>query len=558
MTFKLPIEYNHKTKPISKNIHHDINLLGKHNLYQYIFNPSTKIGKQLLPKWNAMYSYDVKFLQDSQKLYKTLDLKPVSNLDEIYDKWSQFKDQDNFLITYNYVDWDILKWLNEQSLFLQLLSINTIISPLLTILFPLVILFIPFLLLKYQRIHITFQKYYDILKMLFKRHPVGQLFTLEASNIKQKAYAVASIGLFLFQIYQNVKSCITFYQNMNSIFTMIDVLKCFLQKTNILLETCIDKISKYPSHQLFQSRLVREKDKITDILTKFKTIHYSNFGVKAMNMGAGLKLFYQLYNHGDLKETIDYAIEFNGYLDHISNLQKSIKLGKLNTCKFKKNSYLFKEAYYAPLDHKTAVKNSYNLRHNYVITGPNAAGKTTLLKTTLSNILISQQIGFGFYKKAVFYPYTYLHSYLNIPDTADRDSLFQAEARRCKEILDIVDSKKSTETIFCIFDELYSGTNPYEATASAESFLNYLSYKDNVSYMITTHYVDLCKKLENDKTKNFSMKINKKDSGIEYTYQLKKGISQIKGGIHVLEQLNYPKKIVNSTKDLLLNSFSKY
>ena len=52
--------------------------------------------------------------------------------------------------------------------------------------------------------------------------------------------------------------------------------------------------------------------------------------------------------------------------------------------------------------------------------------------------------------------------------------------------------------------------------------------------------------------------INKKDSGIEYTYQLKKGISKIKGGIHVLEQLNYPKKIVNSTKDLLLNSFSKY
>lgn len=552
MTFKLPIEYNHKTKPISKNIHHDINLLGKHNLYQYIFNPSTKIGKQLLPKWNAMYSYDVKFLQDSQKLYKTLDLKPVNNLDEVYDKWSQFKDQDNFLITYNYVDWDILKWLNEQSLFLQLLSINTIISPLLTILFPLVILFIPFLLLKYQRIHITFQKYYDILKMLFKRHPVGQLFTLEASNIKQKAYAVASIGLFLFQIYQNVKSCITFYQNMNSIFTMIDVLKCFLQKTNILLETCIDNISKYPSHQLFQTRLVREKDKITDILAKFKTIHYSNFGEKAMNMGTGLKLFYQLYNHGDLKETIDYAIEFNGYLDHISNLQKSIKLGKLNTCKFKKNSYLFKEAYYAPLDHKTAVKNSYNLRHNYVITGPNAAGKTTLLKTTLSNILISQQIGFGFYKKAVFYPYTYLHSYLNIPDTADRDSLFQAEARRCKEILDIVDSKKSTETIFCIFDELYSGTNPYEAISSAYSYLKYMNQFKNVKYMLTTHYIKLCYLFDKDKhTKNFNMQTIIENKRPIYSYKMNPGISSIKGGICVLRQLKYPNIILENTEKII-------
>lgn len=558
MTFKLPIEYNYKTKPITENIHNDINLLDKHNIYKHIFNPSTEIGNTMLSKWNKKYSYDVKFLQDSQKFYKTLSVKPIDNIDTINKLWQQFKHQDNFLITYNYVDWNILKWLNEHSLFLQLLSINTIISPLLTILFPLVVLFIPFLLLKYRKIHITFEKYFDILKMLFKRHPIGNLFTLETVNIQQKAYTVASIGLFLFQIYQNVKSCITFYQNMNSIFTMIQLLQSFLQKTKILLETVIDNIEKYSSYKLFQVQLIREKDKITDILNQFNTVNYSNICVKSLNMGTALKLFYQLYNYSDLKETIDYSIEFNGFLDHIVGLQNNITLGKINICRFKKNNYQFKDAYYALLDYKTAIKNSYNLKYNHVITGPNAAGKTTLLKTTLSNILLTQQTGYGFYKKASFYPFTYLHSYLNIPDTADRDSLFQAEARRCKEILDIIDSKKANETIFCIFDELYSGTNPYEATASAESFLNYLSYKENVYYMITTHYVDLCKKLENSYTKNYSMKINKKDSMIEYTYKLKKGISKIKGGIHVLEQLNYPKTIVNSTKDLLLNSFSKY
>lgn len=558
MTFKLPIEYNHKTKKISKNIHLDINLLDKYNIYKYIFSPSTEVGNTMLSKWNKKYSYDVKFLQDSQKFYKSLSVKPIYNIDNINKRWQQFKHQDNFLITYNYVDWNILKWLNEHSLFLQLLSMNTMISPILTILSPLIMLLIPFLLLKYKKIHITFEKYFGILKMLFKQHPIGNLFTLDTVNIQQKSYAIATIGLFLFQIYQNVKSCITFYQNMNSIFSTIELLQVFLQKTKIQMETVIDKINIYSSYKLFQVRLIREKDKIIDILNKFNTVSYSNIGDKSINMGTALKLFYQLYNHNNLKETIDYAIEFNGYLDHIAGLQNNIALGKINFCHFKKGSYQFKEAYFAPLDYKTSVKNSYNLKHNYVITGPNAAGKTTLLKTTLSNILLSQQIGYGFYKKASFYPFTYLHSYLNIPDTADRDSLFQAEARRCKEILDIIDSKKNTETIFCIFDELYSGTNPYEATASAESFLNYLSYKENVYYMITTHYVDLCKKLENNHTKNYSMKINKKNSTIEYTYKLKKGISKIKGGIHVLEQLNYPKTIVNSTKDLLLNSFSKY
>ena len=32
--------------------------------------------------------------------------------------------------------------------------------------------------------------------------------------------------------------------------------------------------------------------------------------------------------------------------------------------------------------------------------------------------------------------YDKIHCYLNIPDTSNRDSLFQAEARRCKEIID--------------------------------------------------------------------------------------------------------------------------
>ena len=75
---------------------------------------------------------------------------------------------------------------------------------------------------------------------------------------------------------------------------------------------------------------------------------------------------------------------------------------------------------------------------NMIITGPNASGKTTFLKTTSINIICSQQIGADFFTMGSLHPYTHIHSYLNIPDTSQRDSLFQAESRRCKDILDIV------------------------------------------------------------------------------------------------------------------------
>ena len=96
---------------------------------------------------------------------------------------------------------------------------------------------------------------------------------------------------------------------------------------------------------------------------------------------------------------------------------------------------------------------------------------------------------------------------MNIPDTSGRDSLFQAESRRCKEILDKLsgeappteEGKQQASAQwgpvrhFCIFDELYSGTNPYEAIASAYGYIMYLTKHDNVDFMLTTHYIQLCK-----------------------------------------------------------------
>ena len=154
------------------------------------------------------------------------------------------------------------------------------------------------------------------------------------------------------------------------------------------------------------------------------------------------------------------------------------------------------------------MKNNINLKSSKIITGPNASGKTTILKTTIINILLCQQFGYGYFKKGLLNPYDFIHCYINIPDTSNRDSLFQAEARRCKNILDNI--KDDNIRHFCVFDELFSGTNPYEAISSAVSFLRYLNKYENVSFIITTHYLDICNKLSNDKkTHNCNMKINK-------------------------------------------------
>jgi DNA mismatch repair protein MutS len=138
---------------------------------------------------------------------------------------------------------------------------------------------------------------------------------------------------------------------------------------------------------------------------------------------------------------------------------------------------------------------------------------------------------------------------LNIPDTSGRDSLFQAESRRCKEIIDMISENKDSKIRhFCIFDELYSGTNPEEASKAGYAFLEYLSGYKNVNFILTTHYLSICKKYKtSNKIQNYKMDVKVLETGhFNYTYKMKKGISTIKGALRVLKDMDYPEEIIKT------------
>jgi DNA mismatch repair ATPase MutS len=138
---------------------------------------------------------------------------------------------------------------------------------------------------------------------------------------------------------------------------------------------------------------------------------------------------------------------------------------------------------------------------------------------------------------------------LNIPDTSGRDSLFQAESRRCKEIIDVVSSPENRDARhFTILDELYSGTNPTEAGKSAYAFLKYLTKYENIDFMLTTHYVYVCKKFKkSQKIRNYKMGVQPTDAigGYRFTYRIEKGISKIQGAMKILKDMEYPEEMLD-------------
>jgi energy-coupling factor transporter ATP-binding protein EcfA2 len=300
-------------------------------------------------------------------------------------------------------------------------------------------------------------------------------------------------------------------------------------------------VSDLPTYNGFIETLQQHKRVLSNYYEKITHVKPLSFTWNEFtHLGMLRAQFYELYSNPELKASIEYSIQLCGYIENIEHLTKQ----NLNACTFTEKETSFSRAYYPT---HNPVKNSYNLKKNIMITGPNASGKTTFIKMTLINTLLSQQFGCGFYKKAKINPYDSFCSYINIPDTSGRDSLFQAEARRCKDVLESV--KNKTKRVFCIFDELFSGTNPKEASASAFAFLQYLSAQSNCTFLLTTHFIDVCRNLNDNETIVMKhMKTITQKNKLIYTYKLSKGLSTVHGGIHVLIDMGYPSDIINNAK----------
>jgi hypothetical protein len=565
--FKLPIFYNEQRMELNKNITADLELIkavdqsGCNPLYHYAFQPKTGFAKKVIEQIPNFYTTDTKFLKDTQKMLSTFD-KSGENPEEkfcstfsesgIMEIWDEIKNDTGFKERYHYIDWPMWEYLNKSDYFLQIMSVYNLAAPAISLCVPFIILIIPFFIIKAKGLSITMNEYFEILKTIAANHAIGKLFTkFNSVKMDEKLYILLSAAFYVFSFYQNILTCKRFNDNMTKIHSHLNEIKRYIEETEKSMHKFLLNSSNLSSYEKFNTVLKEKMGILIGLKKELEKISPYKFSYnKIGEFGHVLKCFYELYSEPNYNDAILYSFGFNGYIDNLEGLSDNIKSGRIRLAKFtsKKKSNTFKKAYYPALINTKPIKNSFKFKKNIIITGPNASGKTTTLKTALINVIITQQFGCGFYEEAIINPYSYIHCYLNIPDTSGRDSLFQAEARRCKDIIDSIQQNNKKESHFCVFDELYSGTNPEEAVLSANAFMTYLIKHKNVNCILTTHFIDLCKKLDkNSSIENLHMKTIKNGEDFSYTYLLEKGISNIRGGIKVLHDMNYPREIIDNT-----------
>ena len=165
-----------------------------------------------------------------------------------------------------------------------------------------------------------------------------------------------------------------------------------------------------------------------------------------------------------------------------------------------------------------------------VITGPNAAGKSSITKAMVVNLVLAQTLGVVAAKNALLTPMHRIITYINIRDNlAGGASAFASELTRTNNILYELSTLNGTAPSLALFDDsLFRTTQPIEGEIEAYKFIKKICNFDSTIALVVTHFEQLTK-LEgetNGLVRNYHIGLDKDAQGnIISTYHLHPGIS---------------------------------
>ena len=185
-----------------------------------------------------------------------------------------------------------------------------------------------------------------------------------------------------------------------------------------------------------------------------------------------------------------------------------------------------------------------------IITGPNMAGKSALLRQTALITLLAQIGSFVPAESAhiglVDKIFTRVGASDNISVGA---STFMVEMNEAADILNNVSSRS-----LVLFDELGRGTSTYDGISIAWAIVEYIHEhpKAKARTLFATHYHELNEMEKSFKRiKNYNVSVKEVDNKVIFLRKLERGGSEHSFGIHVAKMAGMPKSIVKRANTIL-------
>lgn len=556
------IENKSTNKIISEEFLYDLEILkGNYEKYENsilykIDNTLTNIGNIYLKNILINPLDNIKDLKERQKIINNISIsKKFNEIEEnlkILKKnennllwlWKKNdKEVDNYLNSVYFQNRIFKHFNNNQKLLNAFNYYKIVVAPLLGILYPVVAIIVPYLLVKFVfKLPIKFSSYYKLISSSVG----GSIFPMASNSIMFKMSKILSSLLYIIFYFHNTYFSVTsaintnktiniIHNKMNSISNYIKTYKKLNNLLNDIMPTEIITIGINIESELFDTEphLLSNKG---IILTEYKYIK-------------------------DNKDIIIPIIKYVGLVDSYFSIAKLYKTNK-NSKSYSLSNYInsnnpfinIDNIWHPYLDSHSVVKNNISLgnsnKQNIIITGPNAGGKSTFIKSLILTILFSQTITIAPCENITFTPFNLLSTYLNIPDCKGRESLFEAEMNRSLNYINkLKEMKKNNRFSIVVMDEIFNSTNPKEGISGAYAICKKISSFKNSISVITTHFNYLTN-LKQYGFENYKIPIKKDKNKIIYTYKIKKGISKQFIALDLLKEKGFDNEIIEESKEI--------
>jgi tRNA A37 threonylcarbamoyladenosine biosynthesis protein TsaE len=406
--------------------------------------------------------------------------------------------------------------------------------PMTSILYPLSAFIGPYIYIKNNlKMNITITSYieifYNILKFLFKT--TGNF----RADITKFVSIFLYVGIYFYNMYQTYEIAL------------------FLHNT------------KYKLHAKMQGlvHFIRHSQNIMKNLPSNIIAPYFNITetYQRININNSMTDIYRIWKDDNIKRDISSLLKTIYAVDVIETINKLLLSGKWSTVSYSNETLLWDAK--NPILKEDQIANPINLNKNIIVTGPNAGGKTTYVKTVLANVILGQTIGITYSLRSKMILYDTINSFMRVSDILGTRSYFEAEAEYCLNMINkAVDISSQNKRGLFLMDEPMHSTPPTEGMATAYAVIEYLSKLDGITLIITTHFHRLVKleELYPDKFINLSVDAIPHNNKYIFPYKIKRGFSYLCIAIELLDIKEFPPIIIDNAikmKNKICDDFNK-
>lgn len=186
--------------------------------------------------------------------------------------------------------------------------------------------------------------------------------------------------------------------------------------------------------------------------------------------------------------------------------------------------------------------------NSLLITGPNMAGKSTIMRQVATSAILAQMGCFVPAKQAELPVFDQVFTRIGASDALSEGmSTFMVEMTETAEILE-----KASSSSLILLDEIGRGTSTYDGMSLAQAILEYLLSESKSYVLFSTHYHELTSlAYDFPNLKNYHMKIGEEGSEIRFKHKFVEGAANRSYGVHVAKLAGLPKSVTKRAEKLL-------